>query len=128
MCGVSATLSNMIFISLSGNFFFFDIYFFKWHVTKRVRRLNLLNVIFEVDCQVVAGKVNHPKEDISELGFITNSCSEILSICTSFSVSFIRRQVNSIASSLRRVMLFTASPIYYYQAPLCASLILNEMS
>lgn len=72
--------------------------------------------------------MNKPTEDISEFGLIIRDCAAILPYFSNSSMSFVRRPSNSVAHSLVKATLFSASPLDYHVAPsYIAALIINDM-
>ncbi|CAN1163492.1 Putative ribonuclease H protein At1g65750 [Linum perenne] len=73
-----------------------------------VNGLNMRNVIFETDSQMVALAVNGHEEDVTEFGAIVRSCKE--NLVPTHRVVFVRRDRNEVAHCLARQSRFFASP------------------
>jgi hypothetical protein len=75
-----------------------------------IYELQLTNVDFELDSQIVVTRFHGKKEDASEFGDVINDCKCIYnSHFTNPRVEFIRRQTNETAKGLARVTTSIAS-------------------
>lgn len=94
-----------------------------------VRNLGHGNVIFEVDCKLLADSINKPRTDFSEFGCISLEFSRALSFSRNFSVRFVRRQANETTHCLVKVAPSLSSFQDFYHVPLCiASVISSDMN
>ncbi|KAK2418779.1 hypothetical protein QL285_040944 [Trifolium repens] len=91
--------------------------------------MNMHNVNFETDAQVVAGAVHSRHVGVSLFSTIILNIKNLLLLNPNFKVKFVKRQANSVAHKLARAANFWASRCIFYSVPLCIDhQLLNEMS
>jgi ribonuclease HI len=91
--------------------------------------LNMHNVIFETDAQVVAGAAYSRHVGVSLFSTIILNIKNLLLLNPNFEVKFVKRQANSVAHKLARAANSWASRCIFYSVPLCIEhQLLNEMS
>jgi ribonuclease HI len=91
--------------------------------------MNLENIIFESDAQVVTDAVHATNVGISMFSTIISSIKDLLLLNPNFEVKFVKRQANSVAHKLARAANSWASRCVFYSIPPCIEdQLINEMS
>ena len=86
------------------------------------------NVIFETDSRSLVNALYSTTTPLNEFGDLVIQCKNILLSNHDFMVSFVRRQVNTVAHSIARAALSHLRPFVFHVAPTTMySLIMNEM-
>jgi hypothetical protein len=103
--------------------------YFKLKALNSVHELQLANVDFELDSQIVVTRFHGKKEDASEHGDVINDCKRIYNSLFTNSRLFIKRQqVNEATHALTRVTTSIANFHLFIDIPTCISNIIdNEM-
>jgi ribonuclease HI len=92
-------------------------------------QMNMQNVIFETDAQIVAGATNSNHVGVSLFSTIILNLKNLLHLNPNFEVKFVKHQANSVAHKLARAANSWASRCIFYSVPLCIEhQLLNEMS
>jgi ribonuclease HI len=92
-------------------------------------QMNMQNVIFETDAQIVVGATNSNHVGVSLFSTIILNIKNLLHLNPNFEVKFVKRQANSVAHKLARAANSWASRCVFYLVPLCIEhQLLNEMS
>lgn len=84
--------------------------------------LELDNVIFELDCNMVVDHINSSIEDVSEFGAIIAHVSQLLRLLPNFNVEFVWRQKNILAHKFARIVTSLHSARYFDYVPTCIAL------
>jgi hypothetical protein len=91
--------------------------------------MNMSNIIFETDAQVVAGAIHTKHVGVSLFSTLISNIKNLLLLNSNFEVKFVKRQANSVAHKLVRTANSWASRCVFHLIPLCIEhQLLNEMS